>query len=142
MSTSAHNPEESRLTRWLITGTGASAFLALFNLVYTALSYGESSPHMKWAFLFPLVLCAVPAALLLAAREAFRIPRPAFNLWNGGVATLVCGNLLRGAVDIAGRSTELDACYYLLGTALLIAALAVAAAAELYRAGRNGKGRV
>lgn len=133
MSISARDPENRRLTRWLITGTGVSAFLAVFNLVYTSLSYEESSPHMRWAFLFPLVFCAVPAALLLAAGGTFRIPRPAYNLWNGGVATLVCGCLFRGVVDIAGRSTDWDRYYYLLGAALMIVAIAIAAAAELYR---------
>lgn len=137
MSTSDRNPDAPRLTRWLLTGTGASAFLAVFNLVYTSLSYGESSVHMRWAFLFPLVLCAMPAALFLAAQRKTRLPRLAFNLWNGGVATLVCGCLLRGVVDIAGRTTGYDRLYYLAGTALLIAGAAIAASAELYRGNRG-----
>lgn len=51
------------------------------------------------------------------------LSRITFNLWNSGVATITAGFLLRGIINLSGRSTTLDQPYWFIGAGFLILAL-------------------
>lgn len=51
------------------------------------------------------------------------LSRLTFNLWNSGVATITAGFLLRGIINLSGRSTTLDQPYWFIGAGFLILAL-------------------
>lgn len=104
-----------------MTYAAVSALCALFYAVYRSLSFGEDSLFMRWMFVPPLALGALPAlfCLLLGRRPV----RWAFYLWNSGVALLACGCLFRGIVEMSGRFTQYDRVYWVLGGAALGAAL-------------------
>jgi uncharacterized membrane protein len=65
--------------------------------------HGLRSAAMDWMFLCPLVGGAVAAAMsfrnaLNSSRRRFRF---GYNVFNSGVATITCGLMLRGIMDIA-----------------------------------------
>lgn len=51
------------------------------------------------------------------------LSRMTFNLWNSGVATITAGFLLRGIINLSGRSTTLDQPYWFIGVGFLVLAL-------------------
>lgn len=51
------------------------------------------------------------------------LSRLTFNLWNSGVATITAGFLLRGIINLSGRSTTLDQPYWFIGAGFLALAL-------------------
>lgn len=116
--------ENRRLLRAAAIYLAVTVLCVVFNAVYTHFSYGERSGFMAMMFLFPLVGGVLPAALALFAGKARGICRTAFNLWNSGIAALVCGCLVRGVINISGRFTEYDVWYWLVGGTLLLSAVA------------------
>lgn len=50
------------------------------------------------------------------------LSRMTFNFWNSGVATITAGFLLRGIINLSGRSTTLDQPYWFVGSAILFGA--------------------
>lgn len=75
---------------------------------------------MHYLFAIPLIGGVL---LLLALTLAPRLSRISFNLWNSGVATLTTGFLLRGIINLSGRSTTLDQPYWYIGGSLLLLAI-------------------
>jgi hypothetical protein len=73
-------------------------------------------------FLMPLAGCALPALVGLVTPLHRFVCRPAFNLWNSGMAVWAVGCLFRGIVNISGRFTDLDRVYWILGWIFLAAA--------------------
>lgn len=126
MSTSATEtviPTRRRMRRALITGVSLAVFCVVFTFIYEQFSHGATSPHMRCMFLMPLVGCALPAlAGLLTPLHRF-VCRPAFNLWNSGLAVWAVGCLFRGIVNISGRFTDLDSIYWVTGWIFLAAAV-------------------
>ncbi|MGQ7394549.1 hypothetical protein ACTGYH_01895 [Streptococcus suis] len=51
------------------------------------------------------------------------LSRTAYNLWNSGIATITAGFLLRGIINLSGRSTSLDQPYWYIGAGFLALAL-------------------
>lgn len=51
------------------------------------------------------------------------LSRMTFNLWNSGAATITAGFLLRGIINLSGRSTTLDQPYWFIGAGFLVLAL-------------------
>ncbi|MDO4573078.1 MAG: stage II sporulation protein P [Clostridia bacterium] len=132
----------ARMRRGLVVCALAALFCLLFSRVYAAFSYGESSAYMRRLYWPPLFGGVLPAAVLILCGAAGKIDRAAFNLWNAGVATVGAGCLLRGVVDISGRSTNYDTVYWIAGAALLLAALIIQLKKSLRRKdGGAGKGR-
>ena len=97
-----------------------SIFLFIFSRVYVSLSYGEVSIFMNTLSLVPLIGGCLLVALLYLQPTLSRI---SFNLWNSGVAVLTAGFLLRGIINLSGRSTTLDWPYWLIGAGFLGLAL-------------------
>lgn len=110
------------MRRTLITGASLALFCVVFTLIYEQFSHGATSAHMRCMFLMPLVGCALPALVGLVTPLHRFVCRPAFNLWNSGMAVWAVGCLFRGIVNISGRFTDLDQVYWVLGWVFLAAA--------------------
>ena len=106
-----------------------SIFLFIFSRVYVSLSYGEVSIFMNTLSLVPLIGGGLLVGLLYLQPTLSRI---SFNLWNSGVAVLTTGFLLRGIINLSGRSTTLDWPYWLIGAGFLGLAL-VSISLSLFR---------
>ena len=106
-----------------------SIFLFIFSRVYVSLSYGEVSIFMNTLSLVPLIGGGLLVGLLYLQPTLSRI---SFNLWNSGVAVLTAGFLLRGIINLSGRSTTLDWPYWLIGAGFLGLAL-VSISLSLFR---------
>lgn len=100
-----------------------AVFCIVFNDIYTRFSYGAHSNFMGLMFLFPLLGGFLPSVLLGITKKSGLVSRLSFNLWNSGIATFVFGCLVRGIINISGRFTEYDRCYWIVGSLLLAAAI-------------------
>lgn len=110
------------MRRTLITGASLALFCVVFTLIYEQFSHGATSSYMRCMFLMPLVGCALPALVGLVTPLHRFVCRPAFNLWNSGMAVWAVGCLFCGIVNISGRFTDLDRVYWILGWIFLAAA--------------------
>ncbi len=110
------------MRRALVTGLSLALLCVVFTLIYERFSHGASSIHMRCMFLMPLVGCALPALVGYLTPLHRLVSRPAFNLWNSGLAVWTVGCLFRGIVNISGRYTDLDRIYRILGWGFLAAA--------------------
>lgn len=75
---------------------------------------------MHYLFLVPLIGGALLTLFLVLTPNLSRI---SFNLWNSGVAVISAGFLLRGIINLSGRSTTLDQPYWYVGAGFLILSL-------------------
>lgn len=112
--------KSSRTSRTLISYLTGSIFLFIFSRIYQALSYGEVSFFMNYLFCIPLIGGILLTGLLLFKPS---LSRMAYNLWNSGIATITAGFLLRGIINLSGRSTSLEQPYWYLGAGFLALAL-------------------
>ncbi|HFI0235813.1 TPA: hypothetical protein ACGPBC_001448 [Streptococcus suis] len=120
MSTSVTKTENKRTIRTFITYLALTAFLFIFSRVYESLSYGEVSFHMHYMFSVTLIGGGLLLGLMTIHRTLSRLT---YNLWNSGVAVITAGFLLRGIINLSGRSTTLDQPYWYVGAGFLILAV-------------------
>ncbi|HFI0323639.1 TPA: hypothetical protein ACGO5H_001077 [Streptococcus suis] len=116
MSTSVTNQTSTRTARTFITYLATTAFLFIFSRIYESLSYGEISFFMHYMFCVTLIGGALLLGMLTLKPN---LSRMTFNLWNSGVATITAGFLLRGIINLSGRSTTLDQPYWYVGAGFL-----------------------
>ncbi|HFR3748331.1 TPA: hypothetical protein ACHVGK_001379 [Streptococcus suis] len=116
MSTSATNTENKRTIRTFITYLALTSFLFIFSRVYESLSYGETAFHMHYLFCVTLIGGSLLLGLMTIHRTLSRLT---YNLWNSGVAVITAGFLLRGIINLSGRSTTLDQPYWYVGAGFL-----------------------
>ena len=86
---------------------------ALFGAVYELFSHEIYSYFMIYAFVFPLLLGAVPFFLMQKAGKP--IPGKGADFVHTGVAALTVGSILKGALEIYGTTSPLIACYWAAG---------------------------
>ncbi len=103
----------------------SAAFTALFGAVYESFSHGVYSYYMIYAFAWPLLMGALPYAVLAVAGRTSSGP-VAENLWHSAVATLTVGSAVKGVLEIYGTTNRLSGVYGPAGLALAAAAVAVA----------------
>ena len=115
MSTSVTN-STTRFSRTFISYLAMAAFLFIFSRIYESLSYGEVSVFMHYMFCATLVGGIVLLGLLQVKPN---LSRMTYNLWNSGIATITAGCLLRGIINLSGRSTTLDQPYWYVGAGFL-----------------------
>ncbi|MFM0760749.1 hypothetical protein P7J38_00360 [Streptococcus suis] len=118
LSTSVTN-STTRVSRTFISYLAITAFLFIFSRIYESLSYGEVSAFMHYMFCVTLI----GGAVLLGLLQLIPTLRLSYNLWNSGVATITAGCLLRGIINLSGRSTTLDQPYWYIGAAFLVLSL-------------------
>ncbi len=97
-----------------------TAFLFIFSRIYESLSYGEFSVFMHYMFCATLVGGILLLGFLQVKPNLSRIT---YNLWNSGIATITAGCLLRGIINLSGRSTTLDQPYWYVGAGFLALSL-------------------
>ncbi|HEM3561558.1 TPA: hypothetical protein ACGO2N_001883 [Streptococcus suis] len=119
MSTSVTN-STTRFSRTFISYLAMTAFLFIFSRIYESLSYGEVSVFMHYMFCATLVGGILLLGLLQVKPSLSRIT---YNLWNSGIATITAGCLLRGIINLSGRSTTLDQPYWYVGAGFLALSL-------------------
>lgn len=119
MSTSVTN-STTRFSRTFISYLAMAAFLFIFSRIYESLSYGEVSVFMHYMFCATLVGGILLLGLLQVKPN---LSRMTYNLWNSGVATITAGCLLRGIINLSGRSTTLDQPYWYVGAGFLALSL-------------------
>ena len=119
MSTSVTN-STTRFSRTFISYLAIAAFLFIFSRIYESLSYGEVSVFMHYMFCATLVGGILLLGLLQVKPNLSRIT---YNLWNSGIATITAGCLLRGIINLSGRSTTLDQPYWHVGAGFLALSL-------------------
>lgn len=117
----------------LVRYLAASAFFAVFALVYYRFSHEIRSPWMTWLFAWPLIMGAVPAVLEYLgilpgsgeeSGDGEEIGGQQKDFYRFGIAALTSASLLRGILRIAGTdSTFVD--YLFMAGAVMAAAGAV-----------------
>ena len=120
MSTSVINPNKKRFKKTAISYTLITIFFFAFSRIYEAFSFGETSVHMHYLFVVPLVGGILLTMFLKVLPQFSRI---SLNLWNSAIAIFTAGTLFRGIVNLSGRSTTLDAPYWYVGIAFAVLAL-------------------
>lgn len=130
MSTS-ENKKTNAAKNGTIIYLGVSAFCFIFYLVYDQFSHGIHSFFMTWLFTFPLVLGAVPCALLWLVKQT--PVRLSINLWNSGVAAVTCASLLIGIFEIAGAESRYQNYLMAAGAVMLAAGLIAFVAGKIMK---------
>ena len=120
MSTSVTNFGKKRFKKTAISYTLITIFFFAFSRIYEAFSFGETSVHMHYLFVVPLIGGILLAIFLKVFPHFSRI---SLNLWNSAVAIITAGTLFRGIVNLSGRSTTLDAPYWYVGISFAILAI-------------------
>ena len=98
----------------------ATLFCIVFDLIYTALGRGMSSNHLKYMFLYPLLMGDGVYTLLHIAK--FNNVKGA-NLYNASIITFVIYNIMSGIFKIAGTDSNYISWYLIAGVILLIGAI-------------------
>ena len=120
MSTSVTNPSKKRFNKTAVSYMLLTIFFFAFSRIYETFSFGETSVHMHYLFVLPLVGGIL---LLLFMKMIPNLSRLSLNLWNSAVAIMTAGMLFHGIVNLSGRSTILDMPYWYVGAAFAALAL-------------------
>ena len=115
---------KNRYLRITLVYLGITAFCLIFCAVYELFSFGEHSDNMRMMFMTPLLGGAAPFGLLSALETPLKISRPAFNLWNSGLAVRTSGCLICGIIEISGRVCDYEYYYWVISGIMLLLALA------------------
>lgn len=118
--TSVTKIKNKRLKKTLVSYSLLTIFFLAFSRIYESFSFGETSIHMHYLFVVPLVGGIIMALLLKIIPNLGRL---SLNLWNSAVAVLTAGMLFRGIVNLSGRSTTLDQPYWYVGIAFALLAI-------------------
>lgn len=120
MYTSVTKIKNKRLKKTLVSYSLLTIFFLAFSRIYESFSFGETSIHMHYLFVVPLIGGIILALLLKIIPNLGRL---SLNLWNSAVAVLTAGMLFRGIVNLSGRSTTLDQPYWYVGIAFALLAI-------------------
>ena len=96
--------KNKKATKNLIICGVLSFFLAVFAYVYEMFSYGQYSVHMRLMFIFPIIAGVFKYFL------------------NTALAVLANGFLVKGIIEISGRTSSFDHLYLISACLLLFAA--------------------
>ena len=126
--------------RTMLAYAGVTALCLVFCAIYEIFSFGEHSLFMRMMFMIPLLGGLAPFGLLAASENPPSISRGAFNLWNSGLAVRISGCLVRGIIEISGRTSDYDYYYWIIsGIFLAIAFIHQVVAWRREGIGRRGK---
>jgi hypothetical protein len=101
----------------LLPYLAASAVCVIVTNVYALYGHGVRSDAMDYMFLYPLISgFAIKILSTLVHGDYSRgFKRAGVNLYNSGLATLTCGALLRGIVEIAGTDSVYIIWFFVVG---------------------------
>lgn len=97
---------------------GLSLFLVLFTYIYEQFSYGERSFYMRGMFLISLIASII--FLLSGLVGTWIRHRVAYLFFNSAIAILISGCLIKGIIEISGRTTTIEQSYWIAGLGLVI----------------------
>ena len=97
-----------------------SVFVLVFSIVYEIFSHGVISLYMILAFLFPLILGALPFGIINFMKKNYYPDTIASNAYHAGVSTLTVGCIMKGVLDIYGTSSSLIPIYNIVGIVLIV----------------------
>lgn len=112
---------KTSLRRHFWTLIGLTLFSVVFTYVYELFSYGESSPYMRFMFLAPLI--GALAYLLTSFGLGWLRNRGSVLLFNSAIATVASACLVKGIVEVSGRTTTVDGPYWYVAVGLLVISL-------------------
>ena len=118
--TSREQNIQAQQRRKLIIYLAVTAFCLLFSTIYNQFSHGVTSPYMSFLCLWPLLLGAVPAFMLMLLNRD--VPIFVSDFWSSGVAALTVHSALLGVFEIANTSSPMTAPLFWIGVILLIIA--------------------
>lgn len=110
----------SRLEKTTAILIGIAVFFVLFTWVYERFSFGESSIYMRGMFLIPL-----GSAALFGIRAHWLVGTWGRRLWLFSAAVFVSGCLIKGIIEVSGRSTDVEQLYWIAGSILLIGSMLI-----------------
>jgi len=94
----------------------------VFNQIYSLFGHEVKSASMASMFLYPLLDGSIPFLVIWLLGSRFNLAgnnRLTINLYNSGIATLVCSSLLKGVFEIAGTSSVYVAVMMIMGWILI-----------------------
>lgn len=97
-----------------------SLLCVIFAGIYEMFSFGEYSAYMLNMYLVPLLGGTVLYLLIYKLKGEEVLSRFAFNVWNTGIAVMTSWCMVKGIVEISGRSFEYDMLYCTFGGIMLI----------------------
>lgn len=80
----------------------------LFPIIYEQFSLGEYSYYMRYMFISPLLLGVLPFGIQLTLQKTYFKNPLHHQLWNSGVASIILGCIIKGIIEVSGRTTELE----------------------------------
>jgi uncharacterized membrane protein HdeD (DUF308 family) len=85
-------------------------FCIVFTIIYEKFSYGESSIFMRLMFLAPLAGAVV--SFLSGLNLTWITKRGPFLLFNSSLAIIASACLVRGIIEVSGRTSSYDQPYW------------------------------
>lgn len=89
---------------------GLTIFCIVFTIIYEKFSYGESSIFMRLMFLAPLAGTVV--SFLSGLNLTWITKRAPFLLFNSSLAIIASACLVRGIIEVSGRTSSYDQPYW------------------------------
>ena len=104
-------------SKHFFTYIGLTIFSLVFTFVYERFSYGESSMFMRMMFFAPLVGALI--YLLTGMGMSWVRNRVSKFLLNSAIAVVSSACLVKGIVEVSGRTTSVDMPYWYVAAVLL-----------------------
>lgn len=123
MSASVIEPRDKKRAagRQTIIYVCIALFCGLFSAIYEHFSHQVYSNYMIYLFAYPLLLGALPSALIGLVK---RLPLPSqhtADAWDCGITTLSVGSCVTGVFEIYGTTSSYTTAYWPVGLSLLLA---------------------
>ena len=104
-------------SKHFFTYIGLTIFSLVFTFVYERFSYGESSMFMRMMFFAPLAGALI--YLLTGLGMSWVRNRASKLLFNSAIAVVASACLVKGIVEVSGRTTSVDMPYWYVAAGLL-----------------------
>ena len=100
-------------SKHFFTYIGLTIFSLVFTFVYERFSYGESSMFMRMMFFAPL------AGALIYLLTGMGMSWVKNHIFNSAIAVVASACLVKGIVEVSGRTTSVDMPYWYVAAVLL-----------------------
>ena len=110
-------------SKHFFTYIGLTIFSLVFTFVYELFSYGESSTFMRLMFFAPLAGAMI--YLLTGLGMSWVRNRVSKFLLNSAIAVVSSACLVKGIVEVSGRTTSVDMPYWYVEAGLLCLSLLI-----------------